>query len=433
MQYFLVLLFFLLTSSELFAENAKVTVLKRSLLANEKIEAKIAELSKQNYDRKTIIADNLPKVEYVYNSFESKLHNINVDGIREKTRIDTSTFAANQEIFNPNLYPLYKVNKQTTSLITKEIDQLISQTLLETITSLIDLQIIKSKQQMLESNLKLAKEIYEIMKVKREVGQSSELDLLNAKQNVINNETALIDNERAKISKLAELEKLTNLKHFADYDFQEELDKFQIMPLSETLNEANISNQELQIKNTEILIQKANKSLEKSDFLPSANIYYQHNTTDGGFSFINQGYTKETEETYGVKVTVPLFASGKNFYQIEGANALIEKTSANYAYSKDSVKEEITSLYNDLDFSDKIIAQNVEATKLAKMSLKAAKEEYLSGKLDFTDLLSSQNKLLASENDLLSSRLDKQKLHYSLIYLLGKLTPEFFDFNFYLK
>lgn len=415
------------------ATPSKKQILESSLEENDLISAQISKLLQQEYASKSTIADNLLSINLDYDIYKTKNHDVVDSSLKDNYRVDEIELAARQKLFNPNLYPLHKISKLETNQIKAEITNAISETLLNTIIALIDLEIFNHESKLLEQNLAYAKELNTITSIKKDAGQAAELDFLNSKHNVLKNKTRLLVNGRSKANQFALLEKLTNFQQFVTYDFHDEIDKVDISSLKDLLIKTYKNNPSLHARHYAMSIAKANKLLKQSNFLPSASLYYSQNRSKGSYSFLNQNYDNVTQETYGINLSVPLFTSGKNYFDTKKASEVIIQKSKEYNSLTKNLKEEIIILWESIQVGKAIILQNTQATKISKTSLEVAKSEYLVGKLDFTDLLTAQNNLLKSENELITSRLNQQKDIFKVLHIIGDLTPEFFDFNFNLK
>lgn len=423
----LILLLLLLPYNFSYASGDLRDIINITLKNNSEIKAKSFEIKAAKDTVKSIISENLINVEFRYDRYRNKNDDIQSSNFINETYVTEYTINASQKIINPIFYPTYKIANENIQKINNERRGLEQEIILNSLSHIIDYKILTLERRNVKQSIDLAQELTKITKIKKEYGNSNYLDYLNAQQNLLDNQIFLAENEREISNKKAEIEKITSINNIENYEIEYLLTDKEIANLGELINLVETNNIDLELAQNDITIAKEQKKLEQAAFFPEAEIYFNRQTTDGSYSFIDNNFDEQTSDTIGLSVSVPLFKSGHNYFNVSRANNDIETKNYNYQELYKIKKEEITTNYEDLQVSFSLIEQAEKAQEIAKITLKISKQEYLSGKIDFTDLLEAQHKFLSSENEVIRQNLNQYKIKYRILALIGNLTAESFD------
>lgn len=155
-------------------------------------------------------------------------------------------------------------------------------------------------------------------------------------------------------------------------------------------------------------------------FVPTANLFA--NYTDGDQSpFSGNDPTQSTVISYGVKVSIPVFAGGSLYGQSKQAAANLAATEYQLESQRRQVKQQIRSLYRQLQTTVQNIEARQQAITSAQSALEATETGYEVGTRNIVEVLDAQRQLFSARRDYANARYDYILTLLNLKFYAGTL------------
>ncbi|MFL0806245.1 MAG: TolC family outer membrane protein [Oceanobacter sp.] len=155
-------------------------------------------------------------------------------------------------------------------------------------------------------------------------------------------------------------------------------------------------------------------------FVPTANLFA--NYTDGDQSpFSGNDPTQSTVISYGVKVSIPVFAGGSLYGQSKQAAANLAATEYQLESQRRQVKQKIRSLYRQLQTTVQNIDARKQAITSAQSALEATETGYEVGTRNIVEVLDAQRQLFGARRDYANARYDYILTLLNLKFYAGTL------------
>jgi len=155
-------------------------------------------------------------------------------------------------------------------------------------------------------------------------------------------------------------------------------------------------------------------------FVPTANLFA--NYTDGDQSpFTGNDPTQSTVISYGVKVSIPVFAGGSLYGQSKQAAANLAATEYQLESQRRQVKQKIRSLYRQLQTTVQNIDARKQAITSAQSALEATETGYEVGTRNIVEVLDAQRQLFGARRDYANARYDYILTLLNLKFYAGTL------------
>ena len=155
-------------------------------------------------------------------------------------------------------------------------------------------------------------------------------------------------------------------------------------------------------------------------FVPTAKLFA--NYTDGDQSpFTGNDPTQSTVISYGVKVSIPVFAGGSLYGQSKQAAANLAATEYQLESQRRQVKQKIRSLYRQLQTTVQNIDARKQAITSAQSALEATETGYEVGTRNIVEVLDAQRQLFGARRDYANARYDYILTLLNLKFYAGTL------------
>jgi len=155
-------------------------------------------------------------------------------------------------------------------------------------------------------------------------------------------------------------------------------------------------------------------------FVPTANLFA--NYTDGDQRpFSGNDPTQSTVISYGVKVSIPVFAGGSLYGQSKQAAANLAATEYQLESQRRQVKQKIRSLYRQLQTTVQNIDARKQAITSAQSALEATETGYEVGTRNIVEVLDAQRQLFGARRDYANARYDYILTLLNLKFYAGTL------------
>jgi len=140
-----------------------------------------------------------------------------------------------------------------------------------------------------------------------------------------------------------------------------------------------------------------------SNYAPQVNAQWSY--TDGEQAFGTTVVDGATT-TLALTATIPLFAGGSNYAKAKQAAAQSTEASANLDLQQRTVKNNIRSLYRQVETDVLIVKARKRATVSSKSALEATETGYQVGTRNIVEVLNAQRNLFGAQRDYANARYD---------------------------
>ena len=151
-----------------------------------------------------------------------------------------------------------------------------------------------------------------------------------------------------------------------------------------------------------------------SNYAPQINAQWSY--TDGDRES-NGVITDSTNTTLAFSATIPLFAGGSNYARAKQAAARSTEASANLDLQQRTVKNNIRSLYRQVQTDVLTVRARQRATISSQSALEATETGYQVGTRNIVEVLNAQRNLFSAQRDYANARYD---------YIIDLLNLKFF-------
>jgi outer membrane protein len=151
-----------------------------------------------------------------------------------------------------------------------------------------------------------------------------------------------------------------------------------------------------------------------SNYAPQVNAQWSY--TDGEQAF-GTTVVDGTTTTLAISATIPLFAGGSHYAKAKQAAAQSTEASANLDLQQRTVKNNIRSLYRQVETDVLIVKARKRATVSSKSALEATETGYQVGTRNIVEVLNAQRNLFGAQRDYANARYD---------YIINLLNLKFF-------
>ena len=172
---------------------------------------------------------------------------------------------------------------------------------------------------------------------------------------------------------------------------------------------------------------KAQNKIEKSNYFPSANLFYTYNKSRGRYSYFTNDDSSNSDVVYGVKINVPIFTSFTTTSEVISSQDKVLQQEYSYNSLKNNITQELTKLIEMLNVFNELKKEHKSYVEYAEKSYEAIKKQYEAKLKDITYLLDAQNTLLDARSKLNETNAKILKNYFAIIFLTGKLNEDFFS------
>ena len=403
-------------------------VLAISIKENIDIKIKTNELNQvKNYEKVGVLG-TIPKIKV----FGSASGNKGISSIEFATDdfpkiedADSESKSINGNIeFSYNLfggigsiYTYQKLKKQSDLKSTELIIQ-IEQVLLKSAKQYFDIAYLQEQNKILTELLDISQERYNKIKVQKQFGNASKLDLLSAEIDLNKDSINLLNSNYELKSAKQRLNQTLNRQPNLDFDVENKVEINKYLNYDELLNETQNNNNNILFQKYLIEITKKDKKINNVSILPNINIsaQYGYNQTESNTSIIldqtNRGLTGFINFSWDIFDAVARKKIAQNT-QIEVESNKLKLESLNKNITKD-FNSSFQQYKNNLNLIEIEKRNNQSSEKF----FERAKEQFYQGQLSRSDFRLAQLDLSISKSRL-NQTLYKAKIAELNLYRLS--------------
>jgi outer membrane protein len=276
-----------------------------------------------------------------------------------------------------------------------------------------------------EIAIKQAKESYDLVKTKYDIGAASKLDKLQAEVYYLG---AQQDRARAKTALINAQSKMKSLlasdNDVYPADSLAAPDTFEFPPLDSLMQAMYKANYSIRIAaNTESQA-RSNLAFSYLAFLPKISFFYGYSSSLESFTWDPDVWQDNAHYNYGVRVSLPIFEIKSLIFDNITARQEMkikaytrQKTVLEQKLSLQSTYAGLVEVYEQLHFADKSLSAADEAVDIARA-------QYALGTISFIELLTAEEAAYAARITYVSALSDFSSKRSELSYLVGSIVSE---------
>ena len=406
-------------------------VLAISIKENIDIKIKTNELNQvKNYEKVGVLG-TIPKIKVFGSAFGNKGTSsieFATDDFPKIEDADSESKSINGNVeFSYNLfggigsiYTYQKLKKQSDLKSTELIIQ-IEQVLLKSAKQYFDIAYLQEQNKILTELLDISQERYNKIKVQKQFGNASKLDLLSAEIDLNKDSINLLNSNYELKSAKQRLNQTLNRLPNLDFEVENKVEINKYLNYDELLNETQNNNNNILFQKYLIEITKKDKKINNVSILPNINIsaQYGYNQTESNTSIIldqtNLGLTGFINLSWDIFDAVARRKIAQNT-QIEVESNKLKLESLSKDIAKD-FNASFQQYKNNLNLIEIEKRNNQSSEKF----FERAKEQFYQGQLSRSDFRLAQLDLSISKNRLNQTLYKAKIAELNLYRLSGKI------------
>ena len=319
-----------------------------------------------------------------------------------------------------SIYTYQKLKKQSDLKSTELIIQ-IEQVLLKSAKQYFDIAYLQEQNKILTELLDISQERYNKIKVQKQFGNASKLDLLSAEIDLNKDSINLLNSNYELKSAKQRLNQTLNRLPNLDFEVENKVEINKYLNYDELLNETQNNNNNILFQKYLIEITKKDKKINNVSILPNINIsaQYGYNQTESNTSIIldqtNLGLTGFINLSWDIFDAVARRKIAQNT-QIEVESNKLKLESLNKNIAKD-FNASFQQYKNNLNLIEIEKRNNQSSEKF----FERAKEQFYQGQLSRSDFRLAQLDLSISKNRLNQTLYKAKIAELNLYRLSGKI------------
>jgi len=319
-----------------------------------------------------------------------------------------------------SIYTYQKLKKQSDLKSTELIIQ-IEQVLLKSAKQYFDIAYLQEQNKILIELLDISQERYNKVKVQKQFGNASKLDLLSAEIDLNKDSINLLNSSYELKSAKQRLNQTLNRQPNLDFNVENKVEINKYLNYDELLNETQNNNNNILFQKYLIEITKKDKKINNVSILPNINIsaQYGYNQTESNTSIIldqtNLGLTGFINLSWDIFDAVARRKIAQNT-QIEVESNKLKLESLNKDITKD-FNASFQQYKNNLNLIEIEKRNNQSSEKF----FERAKEQFYQGQLSRSDFRLAQLDLSISKNRLNQTLYKAKIAELNLYRLSGKI------------
>ena len=319
-----------------------------------------------------------------------------------------------------SIYTYQKLKKQSDLKSTELIIQ-IEQVLLKSAKQYFDIAYLQEQNKILTELLDISQERYNKVKVQKQFGNASKLDLLSAEIDLNKDSINLLNSNYELKSAKQRLNQTLNRLPNLDFEVENKVEINKYLNYDELLNETQNNNNNILFQKYLIEITKKDKKINNVSILPNINIsaQYGYNQTESNTSIIldqtNLGLTGFINLSWDIFDAVARRKIAQNT-QIEVESNKLKLESLNKDITKD-FNASFQQYKNNLNLIEIEKRNNQSSEKF----FERAKEQFYQGQLSRSDFRLAQLDLSISKNRLNQTLYKAKIAELNLYRLSGKI------------
>jgi outer membrane protein, heavy metal efflux system len=275
-----------------------------------------------------------------------------------------------------------------------------------------ELQFVYDAIDVLTRNKALLQRLAKLAENRYSVGQATQQDIIKSQIELSLLETRLLEFERNKQSRVAEINLLLNRDVGASLDRPEPVGEIPPLPPLETMQQSAMeASPMLRAQRATIDSRQFGLALSKRDYYPDFEVM-------GGY--FNQGSMKDMWE-FRVQINVPVFFAHKQRLGLEEAGSRLGEAQKTFRASERTISYRIKDQYLAAENSRRLMdLYSKLILPQASLALESSLNSYSTGSLDFLSVLSNFMAILENEMKYYESRTQLLQACASIQELIGQ-------------
>ena len=401
--------------------NTLIDSLNSAYLNNPKLNAERANMRASKEEKREAVSEFLPSV--TISGYISEQDNTKTNETGDSHfNPDEQSMTVEQKIFQGGAGVANFVKKTLGQRIgefnLKKIEQ---EVLLEAAKAHTNLLLSIKKVNINIANIDLLERQVETDQNRLEKGEISLTDLAQSESSLAGAKAELISAQNDLLTGKANYEKIIGKKPSENIKEVEKINLYLPESLASAYRISNIDNPDLQISLLEYKQAKLDVIIAGSDLSPSASLKYKIAEQND----ISATAQDRTQQSVTATATWPLFAGGKNIFNLRKARELRNQKELLYEDSKKKVETDVTNAWSKYQSSRSVLDSIRSQVKAAEIANEGITLEYESGTSRSTlEVIQSRTILLNSRINLASSERNFLLSQFDLLSTLGRLTAK---------
>ncbi len=401
--------------------NTLLESLNSAYLNNPKLNAERANMRASKEEKREAVSEFLPSV--TISGYISEQDNTKTNETGDSHfNPDEQSMTVEQKIFQGGAGVANFVKKTHGQRIgefnLKKIEQ---EVLLEAAKAHTNLLLSIKKVNINFANIDLLERQVETDQNRLEKGEISLTDLAQSESSLAGAKAELISAQNDLLTGKANYEKIIGKKPSENIKEVEKINLYLPESLASAYRISNIDNPDLQISLLEYKQAKLDVIIAGSDLSPSASLKYKIAEQND----ISATAQDRTQQSVTATATWPLFAGGKNIFNLRKARELRNQKELLYEDSKKKVETDVTNAWSKYQSSRSVLDSIRSQVKAAEIANEGITLEYESGTSRSTlEVIQSRTILLNSRINLASSERNFLLSQFDLLSTLGRLTAK---------
>ena len=401
--------------------NTLLESLNSAYLNNPKLNAERANMRASKEEKREAVSEFLPSV--TISGYISEQDNTKTNETGDSHfNPDEQSMIVEQKIFQGGAGVANFVKKTHGQRIgefnLKKIEQ---EVLLEAAKAHTNLLLSIKKVNINFANIDLLERQVETDQNRLEKGEISLTDLAQSESSLAGAKAELISAQNDLLTGKANYEKIIGKKPSENIKEVEKINLYLPESLASAYRISNIDNPDLQISLLEYKQAKLDVIIAGSDLSPSASLKYKIAEQND----ISATAQDRTQQSVTATATWPLFAGGKNIFNLRKARELRNQKELLYEDSKKKVETDVTNAWSKYQSSRSVLDSIRSQVKAAEIANEGITLEYESGNSRTTlEVIQSQTILLNSRINLASSERNFLVSQFDLLSSVGRLTAQ---------
>ena len=401
--------------------NTLLESLNSAYLNNPKLNAERANMRASKEEKREAVSEFLPSV--TISGYISEQDNTKTNETGDSHfNPDEQSMTVEQKIFQGGAGVANFVKKTHGQRIgefnLKKIEQ---EVLLEAAKAHTNLLLSIKKVNINFANIDLLERQVETDQNRLEKGEISLTDLAQSESSLAGAKAELISAQNDLLTGKANYEKIIGKKPSENIKEVEKINLYLPESLASAYRISNIDNPDLQISLLEYKQAKLDVIIAGSDLSPSASLKYKIAEQND----ISATAQDRTQQSVTATATWPLFAGGKNIFNLRKARELRNQKELLYEDSKKKVETDVTNAWSKYQSSRSVLDSIRSQVKAAEIANEGITLEYESGSSRTTlEVIQSRSILLNSRINLASSERNFLISQFNLLSSIGRLTAK---------
>ena len=401
--------------------NTLLESLNSAYLNNPKLNAERANMRASKEEKREAVSEFLPSV--TISGYISEQDNTKTNETGDSHfNPDEQSMTVEQKIFQGGAGVANFVKKTHGQRIgefnLKKIEQ---EVLLEAAKAHTNLLLSIKKVNINFANIDLLERQVETDQNRLEKGEISLTDLAQSESSLAGAKAELISAQNDLLTGKANYEKIIGKKPSENIKEVEKINLYLPESLASAYRISNIDNPDLQISLLEYKQAKLDVIIAGSDLSPSASLKYKIAEQND----ISATAQDRTQQSVTATATWPLFAGGKNIFNLRKARELRNQKELLYEDSKKKVETDVTNAWSKYQSSRSVLDSIRSQVRAAEIASEGITLEYESGNNRTTlEVIQSRTILLDSRINLASSEKIFLISQFELLSAVGRLTAE---------